>query len=117
MQTRTAKEYLHLRDWLTKASVIVSSGREEYDQNELLQEAGDSLMMKIGEAANRLGRAGEPEPAGLTWARVVANRNWIIDQCDQIDRDITWSTLGSSLPELDRALQDRFAAAQHAPSS
>ncbi|MEP7331291.1 MAG: hypothetical protein ABI692_04290 [Terracoccus sp.] len=73
MQTRTTKEYLHLRDGLTKALLIVSSGREEYDRNELLQEAGDSLMMKIGEAANRLGRAGEPAPAGLTWARVVSN--------------------------------------------
>ena len=114
MQTRTAKEYLHLQDWLTKALLIVSSGREEYDRNELLQEAGDSLMMKIGEAANRLGRAGEPAPAGLTWARVVANRNWIIHQYDQIDRDITWSTLESSLPELNRALLDRFAAAEKA---
>ena len=93
MQLRTAKEYLHLQDWLMKAPLIVSSGREEYDENELLQEAGDSLILKIGEAANRLGRVGEPEPAGLTWATVVANRNWIIHQYDQIDRDITWSTL------------------------
>ncbi|WP_254666487.1 DUF86 domain-containing protein [Humibacillus sp. DSM 29435] len=116
MHPRTAKEYLQVQDWPTKASLIVSAGREEYNQDELLQEAGDSLMMKIGEAANRLRRAGEPEPAGLTWARVVANRNWIIHQYDQIDRDITWSTLESLWPELDRALRDRFAVAQHALS-
>lgn len=106
-----------MQDWLMKSPLIVSSGREEYDKNELLQEAGDSLILKIGEAANRLGRAGEPEPAGLTWARVVANRNWIIHQYDQIDWDITWSTLETSLPELDRALLDRFGDAHQALGS
>lgn len=51
MPPRIAEESLHLRDWLAKASVIAGSGRGEYDRNELLQKAGDSLMMKIGEAA------------------------------------------------------------------
>lgn len=50
---KTAKEFLHIRDWLDKARALVSAGREAYDAVELRQEAGDSLMMKIGEAANR----------------------------------------------------------------
>ncbi len=92
MDVRTAKEYLHLRDWLTKAEQVVRAGREVYGSDDLLQEAGDSLMMKIGEAANRLDRAGVPSPEGITWARVVANRNWLIHQYDQVDREITWAT-------------------------
>jgi len=75
MDLRTAKEYLHLRDWLATAARIVDAGRETCQGNEVFQEAGDSLMMKIGETANRLDRAGEPDPDGVTWARLVANRN------------------------------------------
>jgi hypothetical protein len=62
---RTAKEFLHLRDWLARAQEIVDAGKDAYDGDELLQEAGDSRMMKIGEAANRLSRAGVAAPKGI----------------------------------------------------
>jgi hypothetical protein len=64
MDRRTAKEFLHLRDWLYRAQGIVEAGKSAYDGDELRQEAGDSLMMKIGEAANRLSRAGVASPEG-----------------------------------------------------
>ena len=44
----------------------------------LLQEAGDSLMMKLGEAANRLSRLGVLPPDGVEWALAVADRNFTI---------------------------------------
>ena len=53
MDRKIAKEFLHLREWLRRAGEIVESGKDRYDSDELLQEAGDSLMMKIGEAADR----------------------------------------------------------------
>lgn len=97
MNRRTAKDLLHLRDWLQRASDIVQAGPDAYNADPLRQEAGDSLMMKIGEAANRLDRAGLDAPAGVRWAEAVANRNWLIHQYDQIDRDITWATLEHDL--------------------
>lgn len=51
MDRRTAKEYLHIRDWLKLAQQIVDQGEDAYLSDPLLQEAGDSIMMKIGEAA------------------------------------------------------------------
>lgn len=50
MDRRIAKELLHIRDWLDRVQVIVAGGRQAYDDDVMLQEAGDSLMMKIGEA-------------------------------------------------------------------
>jgi hypothetical protein len=56
MDRRAAKELLHIRDWLLRADEIVERGKDRYLPDELLQEAGDSLMRKLGEAANRLAR-------------------------------------------------------------
>ncbi|MGQ0626002.1 MAG: HepT-like ribonuclease domain-containing protein [Sporichthyaceae bacterium] len=111
MDRRSAKEFLHVRDWLEKAQVLVAAGREAYDLDGLRQEAGDSLMMKLGEAASRLDRAGIENPAGVRWRDAVANRNWLIHQYDQIDRDITWATLTTDLPAWRAALAETFALA------
>lgn len=55
-------------------------------------------MMKLGEAANRLSRHGVPAPNGVEWALAVANRNVLIHQYDEINRDLTWQTLLVDLP-------------------
>ena len=117
MDPRTAKDLLHIRDWLVRAVQIVQSGREAYDADPLLQEAGDSLMMKIGEAATRLSRAGAPAPSGVSWTDGIANRNWLIHQYDMIDRDVTWATLEDDLPVWSGALADAFAEASQTLAS
>ncbi|MDR0593692.1 MAG: DUF86 domain-containing protein [Bifidobacteriaceae bacterium] len=100
-----------MRAWLGHASDIVRRGKSAYMADPLIQEAGDSLMMKLGEAANRLERSGLPAPDGASWSLAVANRNWLIHQYDEIDRDITWNTLAKSLPEWGAALARLFAEA------
>lgn len=112
MDTRTAKEILHLRDWLRKAATVVEPGHDAYLAEDLRQEAGDSLMMKIGETANRLSRAGVEPPGGVRWAGAVTNRNWLIHQYDTIDRAITWATLTQDLPQWRVALDPLFRAAE-----
>ena len=69
MERRVAKELLHIRDWLSLADDIVRRGRDAYSADGLLQEAGDSLMMKLGEAAGRLARAEVEPPAGMVRSR------------------------------------------------
>jgi hypothetical protein len=60
MELKAAKELLHIRAWLSRVDEIVRRGKEAYLADDLLQEAGDSLMMKLGEAANRLSRLDVP---------------------------------------------------------
>jgi len=112
MEVRVAKEYLHLRDWLALAQEIVDAGEQAYLATPLSQEAGDSIMMKVGEAAGRLARAGIEPPLGVEWSDAIANRNWVIHQYDEIDRLITWNTLSRAIPAWRSALTSRFAEAE-----
>lgn len=108
MDRKAAKELLHIRAWLLRAEEIADRGRETYLADALLQEAGDSLMMKLGEAANRLSRLNVLEPDGVEWALAIANRNFIIHQYDVIDREQTWLTLSTDLREWRESLQRLF---------
>jgi len=98
MDRKAAKELLHIEGWLDRSAEIVARGKDDYLSDALLQEAGDSLMMKLGEAAKRLSRLDVLAPDGVEWALAVANRNFIIHQYDQINRELTWLTLSVDLP-------------------
>jgi uncharacterized protein with HEPN domain len=98
MSRKAAKELVHIEGWLDRSAEIVARGKHDYLADALLQEAGDSLMMKLGEAANRLSRLDVLAPDGVKWALAVANRNFIIHQYDQINRELTWLTLSVDLP-------------------
>jgi len=104
MDRRAAKELMHIHGWLRRVAEIVARGKDAYLDDDLLQEAGDSLMMKLGEAANRLSRLGVLAPEGVDWALAVANRNFIIHQYDEINRDLTWLTLADDLPDWHASL-------------
>lgn len=112
MDRKAAKELLHIKGWLDRVDEIVERGRAAYLADELLQEAGDSLMMKLGEAANRLSRLGVLAPDGVDWALAVANRNFIIHQYDELDRAITWQTLSDDLPAWRDSLRTLFESAE-----
>lgn len=68
MQPSAAKGLLHMKAWLDVVSEIVGHGKDRYLGDPILQEAGDALMAKIGEASNRLSRGGLVPPAGVVWS-------------------------------------------------
>lgn len=114
MSRRAAKELLHIRGWLDRVGDIVDRGKPAYLEDDLLQEAGDSLMMKLGEAANRLSGLQVLAPQGVQWALAVANRNFLIHQYDQINREQTWLTLSRDLSSWKTSLAPLFDAAEAA---
>ncbi len=83
-------------------SLMTSCRRQEAGGRR--QEAGDSLMMKLSEAAKRMSRLDVLAPDGVEWALAVANRNFIIHQYDQINRELTWVTLSVDLPAWQKSL-------------
>jgi len=113
MDRRAAKEILHLEAWLVRVTEIVERGQEAYLNDAILQEAGDSLMIKVGEAANRLSRMSSLPIGDFDWAIAVANRNFLVHQYDEINRHMTWLTLSRDLANwrisiqvlIDQALQ------------
>jgi uncharacterized protein with HEPN domain len=112
MGRKAAKELLHIKGWLDRVDEVVQRGKDAYVGDDLLQEAGDSLMMKLGEAANRLSKLGVLAPEGVEWALAVANRNFLIHQYDEINRELTWLTLSRDLPEWKESLRSLFEAAE-----
>ena len=70
-------ELLHIGDWLFLADVIVMRARDTCSADGIVQAAGDSLLMKLGEAAGRLARAEFKASPGLVWTDAIANRNWL----------------------------------------
>lgn len=117
MERRAAKELLHIQGWFHRVDEIVQRGKAAYLEDGILQEAGDSLMIKLGEAANRLSRLGVLAPDGVQWALAIANRNFIIHQYDEINRELTWLTLSVDLPAWQRSLRSLFADARTALGS
>lgn len=114
MDRRAAKELAHIRGWLERVDEILARGRDAYLSDQLLQEAGDSLMMKLGEAANRLAKLRVLAPEGVEWALAVANRNFLIHQYDEIDRELTWLTVSVDLPAWKSSLHPLFEEADTA---
>jgi uncharacterized protein with HEPN domain len=114
MERRAAKELDHIKVWLDRVDEIVDRGRGAYLADDLLQEAGDSLTMKVGEAANRLTKLDVLPPEGVDWALAVANRNFLIHQYDQINRELTWLTLSRDLPDWKHSLESLFTEAREA---
>lgn len=112
MDRTIAKEFLHIKAWLERAAGVVAHGKDAYLSDDLLQEAGDSLMMKLGEAANRLAKRGVDAPQGVEWAVAVANRNFIIHRYDEVSRELTWQTLAVDLPGWAALLSGSFAQAE-----
>ena len=119
MDRKAAKELVHIRGWLERVEWIIERGKDTYLGDDLLQEAGDSLMMKLGEAANRLSTLGVLAPDGVEWALAVANRNFLIHQYDEINRELTWLTLSKDLPawkaSLFALIEDADAAIETGP--
>src|SRR5690625_7298456 len=114
MDRRAAKELIHIKGWLFRANEVVERGKARYLADQLLQEAGDSLMMKLGEAANRLSRLNVLAPDGVAWALAIAHRNFIIHQYDNIDREKTRLPLSADLPGWRASIEPRIAPAQTA---
>lgn len=80
----------------------------------MAQEAGDSLMIKIGEAAKTLAARGVEEPKGVSWSDAAKNREELAHHYSVIDRELTWQTLSVSLPRWAIALGPLFAEASEA---
>ena len=98
MDRKAAKELLHIKGWLDRVDEILERGKDAYLADDLLQEAGDSLMMKLGEAANRHLQEGRQGLCPGSWQRDPA-----------VLADLAKRRLRSKIPALTEALTGRFS--------
>ncbi|HTL42516.1 MAG TPA: HepT-like ribonuclease domain-containing protein [Pseudolysinimonas sp.] len=114
MEIRVAKELLHIQRWLEIAATIVARGKDAYHADEVAQEAGDSVLIKLGEAAKILAERGLKAPAEINWSDAAKQREKLAHHYSVIDREVTWQTLSVSLPAWAAALHPLFLEAGRA---
>ncbi|WFP16934.1 HepT-like ribonuclease domain-containing protein [Citricoccus muralis] len=105
------KELLHIQRCLSVSASMVVHGKAAYDEDPIAQEAGESVMMNIGEAFTTLVALGATAPPGVRWSDAAKNREKIAHHYSVIVRELTWRTLAESLPRWEKSRSPLFEEA------
>ena len=83
-------------------AVALTAGKpkEILQQDETLLLALTRLIEIVGEAAGRVTPQGRARCPNLPWPQVVGMRNRVVHAYFDIDLEILWKTIQTSLPEL-----------------
>ncbi len=74
--------------------------REEFDDNELIQNAVMRPLEIIGEAAGKLSSSFRKSHPEIAWQEMVGMRNRLIHEYFRIDFGAVWDTIHKDLPIL-----------------
>ena len=72
----------------------------EFLRSNLLQSAILHKLVIIGEASRRLSEEFRAQHPEIQWQRVIALRNFVVHEYDQIDFTIVWNICERHVPEL-----------------
>jgi len=95
-----------LQDLLDQAAVtarLVARGKRDYDSDEMLRLAAESLVIRMGECVDRIDKA---DPAFvdahplLELRRLKDTRNVLAHGYDIVDHDLVWSILVTNIPTV-----------------
>ena len=96
----------HMLDAIRAALGFVDGrSRSDLDDDQMLQFALVRAVEIVGEAASRISPEGRTCVRDVPWVDVVGMRNRLVHAYFDINRDILWKTVTTSLPDLQRALQ------------
>lgn len=99
-QRNVSKTIEDLLDAAEAAAEIVSRGIDAWENDRLLRLAGEAVISRIGDAANKLPetvRLGMPE---VPWDAIRSNRILVAHIYHRIDYEIIWQTLVRDIPQL-----------------
>jgi uncharacterized protein with HEPN domain len=103
------KDEAYLLDILLAARKVVkyagSMKQQEFNANELVQDAIMRQLEIVGEAAGHISeeyRKGHPE---IPWHKIIGLRNQIIHEYFRINKQIVWDTIKNDLPNLIRLIE------------
>jgi uncharacterized protein with HEPN domain len=91
---------LDILDAIERIEKYGSSGRQEFERNELVQVWILHHLQILGEAVNALRPALQQEHPEVPWASIVGMRNILVHHYFEIDTEIVWSVVENDLPKL-----------------
>ncbi len=103
------KDDAYLLDILLAARKVLqyagSMKQEEFDGNELVQDAVMRQLEIMGEAAGRISEEFRKAHPTIPWHKIIGMRNQIIHEYFRINRQVVWDTIHNDLPDLIRLIE------------
>jgi uncharacterized protein with HEPN domain len=101
-------DLIRLRHMLEAADSAIqfarARSRVDLDADAMLRYALTYAVQVIVEAASKVSAAGRAEAPDIDWTIIVAMRNRLVHAYADVNRDILWTTVTSSLPALRQQL-------------
>lgn len=79
---------------------------ESFETDELVQNASIRQMEILGEAVKRLDADFIGRYPEVSWSNIVAMRNLLIHEYDEVDVVVVWKTIENDLPLLKNQLEE-----------
>jgi uncharacterized protein with HEPN domain len=93
-----------LLDMLQSTQIVIdyTTGRSRSDlaTDIQLQDATIRRLLIIGEASKRVSESTKQTLTTIPWAAISGMRNRLVHEYDEIDLDVVWETIVTSLPIL-----------------
>ena len=106
---RESNDIAHLWDMFHAArgieSAVAGLELEHYLQNEDLRMSVERRIEIIGEAARRVSDAFKEAHAEIPWRRIIAQRNVLAHEYDEVDDRLMWRVITENIPQLAHTLE------------
>jgi len=77
----------------------------DFDKDEMLQDAVIRKIEILGEASNRISEKTKERFPDLPWDKMRGMRNILIHMYDELDLNIIWDTISKDIPNLQTNLK------------
>jgi uncharacterized protein with HEPN domain len=84
---------------------IEGVNREQFDRDELLQNALIRMLEVIGEAARSISEDTKGAHAAIPWRQMIGMRHRLVHEYFRIDLERVWETAQRDIPELLRQVE------------
>jgi uncharacterized protein with HEPN domain len=95
-----------MREAIERIRSFVTRGRSAFFGDLRTHEAVAYEVLKLGEAASRVGSAFRRAHPKVPWSRLAALRNEIIHEYFRVDLDDLWEFVDSEMGDVERLLRD-----------
>jgi uncharacterized protein with HEPN domain len=94
----------HLLDMLLASQKIMAfthgKGRDEFDSDEILQQAIMRLVQIIGEAARKVSPEFKQDHSHIPWTDIVGMRHRLVHEYFRIVPELVWQVVDKDIPAL-----------------
>ncbi|HBF34795.1 TPA: DUF86 domain-containing protein [Candidatus Sumerlaeota bacterium] len=101
---RESNDASHIWDMIQAArgihASVIRSSSEEFVRDEDFRLAIERRFEVLGEAARRVSDALREQHPEIPWRGIIAQRNMLIHQYDDVDDQLLWTVATKQIPEL-----------------